>query len=84
LGTGVTDQVIEVEKMEWILEDPVYKNSTDSMFIQSADTVAYTIKEKEFPQAARKKFSADLIFKRKLLDNCYKSHISADDGIIRK
>lgn len=53
------------------------------MFIQSADAIAYTIKEKEFPQAARKKFNADLIFKRKLLNNCYKSHVSDDDGIIR-
>lgn len=83
LSNGVDDQHNQVEKLKWILEDPVYKNSADSMFIQSADVVAYTIKEKEFPQAARKKFNADLIFKRRLLANCYKSHISEDDGIIR-
>lgn len=83
LSIGVSDQSVEIEEMKWILEDPVYKNSADSMFIQSADAIAYTIKEKEFPQAARKKFNADLIFKRKLLNNCYKSHVSDDDGIIR-
>lgn len=38
---------------------------------------------KEFPQGSRKKFNADLIFNRKLLDNCYKSPISDTDGIIR-
>lgn len=83
LGTGVSDQTLDVEKMEWIIEDPAYKTSSESMFIQSADAAAYTLKEMEFPQTARKKFKADIIFKKKLLQNCYVSHISDEDGIIR-
>jgi hypothetical protein len=83
LGTGVSDQQSGVEKINWILEDPFYKVSHESMFIQSADVTCYTIKEKEFPQASRKKYDADLIFKRKLAANCYVSHVSGADGIIR-
>ncbi|CAM4052233.1 Protein of unknown function [Pedobacter westerhofensis] len=84
LGTNVTDRPLEIEQIDCILEDPVYKASSDSMLIQSADVVAYTVKEKEFPRAARKKFDADLIFDRKLLANCYNSHVSDNDGIIRR
>jgi Protein of unknown function (DUF3800) len=83
LGTGVSDQPSGMEQLNWILEDPFYKISADSMFIQSADVTAYTLKEQEFPQASRKKFDADLIFKRKLASNCYLSPFSGVDGIIR-
>jgi len=83
LGTGVSEQSSGVAPMTWILEDPIYKVSADSMFIQSADVTAYTFKEQEFPQPSRKKYDADLIFKRKLLKSCYHSPFSDDDGIIR-
>jgi hypothetical protein len=83
LGTGVSDQSSGVARLNWIVEDPFYKVSSDSMFIQSADLTAYTIKEQEFPQPSRKKFDADLIFKRKLAANCYVSDVSGADGIIR-
>jgi len=46
LGTGVSDQQSGVEKINWILEDPFYKASHESMFIQSADVTCYTIKER--------------------------------------
>jgi len=83
LGTGASGQFINCERIDFIVEDPIYIMFSDSIFIQSADAVAYTIKEKEFPKPARKKFDADLIFKRKLLKNCYVSHVSDADGIIR-
>jgi hypothetical protein len=83
LGTGVSDQSSGVEPVNWVLEDPFYKVSKDSMFIQSADVTAYTLKEQEFPQQSRKKFDADLIFRRKLSGNCYVSEVSGADGIIR-
>jgi len=82
-GTGVSDQGSGIEPIKWILEDPIYKVSTDSMFVQSADLVAYTLKEQEFPQTARFKYQANLIFKRKLAANCYVSTVSGKDGIIR-
>lgn len=53
------------------------------MFIQSADVTAYTFKEQEFPQPSRKKYDADLIFKRKLFKSCHHSPFSDDNGIIR-
>jgi len=53
------------------------------MFIQSADVIAYTLKEKEFPQASRQKHQAHKIFKKKLMGVCFKSRIADDDGIIR-
>lgn len=83
VGTGVSDQKSEVEPIKWVLEDPIYKVSAESMFVQSADLTCYTFKEQEFPSTSRKKFNADLIFKRKLLSNCYVSHVSGKDGIIR-
>ncbi len=82
LGTGASGDNIPGVRIGWIIEDPIFKVSSDSMFIQSADVVAYTLKEMSFPQGARKKFNADRIFKNKLLVRCYKSTISNDDGII--
>lgn len=83
LGTGVSDQHSGVAPINWIIEDPVYKVSSDSMLIQAADVTAYTFKEQEFPRTARKKFDADRIFKRKLASNCHVSPISDEKGIIR-
>jgi hypothetical protein len=83
LGTGVSDQSSGVEPIRWVLEDPFYKVSKDSFFVQSADVTAYTFKEQEFPQSSRKKFDADLIFRRKFATKCYVSHVSGEDGIIR-
>jgi len=83
LGTGASGENIPDVRIGWVLEDPIFRVSSDSMFIQSADVAAYALKEKEFPQAARKKRQADRIFQRKLYPVCFKSRISDDDGIIR-
>lgn len=53
------------------------------MFIQSADVIVYTLKEKEFPQASRQKYQAHKIFDRKLKSICYASTDANEDGIIR-
>jgi hypothetical protein len=83
LGTGASGENIPGVRIGWVLEDPIFRVSSDSMFIQSADVAAYTLKEKEFPQAARKKHQADRIFQRKLFPICFKSRISDENGIIR-
>lgn len=83
LGTGASGETIPDIRIGWVIEDPIFRVSSDSIFVQSADVIAYTLKEKEFPQASRKKFQADRIFMRKLGNVCFKSQIADDDGIIR-
>jgi hypothetical protein len=83
MGTGSSRQAVPGVKIRWVVEDPFFRVSHDSMFIQAADVIAFTLKEKEFPQASRKKFNADRIFSRKLTPICLKSKIADDTGIIR-
>lgn len=83
LGTGASGETIPGVRIGWVIEDPIFRVSSDSIFIQSADVVAYTLKENEFPQASRQKFQAHKIFKRKLAPICFKSKITDEDGIIR-
>lgn len=83
LGTGASGESIPDIRIGWVLEDPIFRISSDSMFIQSADLAAYTLKEKEFPQASRQKHQAHKIFNRKLTSIVFKSIIADDDGIIR-
>jgi hypothetical protein len=83
LGTGASGDTIPGVRIGWVLEDPIFRISSDSMFIQSADVAAYTLKEKEFPQASRQKHQAHKIFLRKLNIIGFKSKIADPDGIIR-
>jgi hypothetical protein len=83
LGTGSGGDTIPGVRIGWIIEDPIFRVSADSIFIQSADVIAYSIKEKEFPLTARKKFNADRIFTNKLLNRCFISTIGDKYGIIR-
>lgn len=46
LGTGVSGENIPNIRIGWVLEDPIFRVSSDSIFIQSADVIAYTLKEK--------------------------------------
>ena len=66
LGTGASGDTISGVRIGWVIEDPIFRISSDSIFIQSADVAAYTLKEKEFPLTSRKKFNADRIFQKKL------------------
>lgn len=83
LGTGSSGVTIPGIRIAKVIEDPFFQVSSESLFIQSADVVAYTLKEKEFPKAARQKFQAHRIFERKLLKLCYSSPVAETDGIIR-
>ena len=83
LGTGSSGNTIPGVRIGWVIEDPIFRVSSDSIFIQAADVIAYSLKEKEFPITAKKKFNADKIFKNKLLQRCFKSIISDNEGIIR-
>jgi hypothetical protein len=83
LGTGSSGDTIPGIRIGWIIEDPIFRVSADSIFIQSADVIAYSLKEREFPSTARKKFNADRVFTSKLLNRCFISAIGDEDGIIR-
>ncbi len=83
LGTGASGETVPGVRIGWVIEDPIFRVSSDSMFIQSADVAAYTLKEKEFPQAFRQKHQAHKIFARKLSTICFQSKIADEDGIIR-
>lgn len=64
VGTGASGESIPGTRIAWVLEDPIFSVSSDSIFVQSADVIAYTLKEKEFPQASRQKHQAHKIFQR--------------------
>ena len=81
--TGASGETVPDIRIGWVIEDPIFRVSSDSIFIQSADVIAYTLKEKDFPQTSRKKFQADRIFERKLEKVCFKSQFADEDGIIR-
>lgn len=83
LGTGASGEKVPDVRIGWVIEDPIFRISTDSMFIQSSDVVAYTLKEMEFPQGSRKKYNADKIFLKNLKDKSFKSKNTDDLGIIR-
>jgi hypothetical protein len=83
LGTGSSGVTIPNVRIGWVIEDPIFRVSADSIFIQAADVIAYTLKEQEFPQGSRRKFQADKIFGKKLRASCFRSQIADEDGIIR-
>ncbi len=83
LGTGSSGVTIPGVRIGWVIEDPIFRVSADSIFIQASDVIAYTLKEQEFPQGSRRKLQADRIFNRKLRGSCFMSQIADEDGIIR-
>ena len=66
LNTGSSGVVIPGVRIARIIEDPIARVSHESIFIQAAYLIAYTLKEKEFADGSRKKFNADRIFINKL------------------
>jgi hypothetical protein len=81
MGTGSIEDFIPGIQITQVIEDPIFRVSADSIFIQAADLIAYTLKEKEFPQTSRKKYNADRIFVNKLKRICYCSSL-VNEGII--
>lgn len=83
LGTGASGETIPGIRIGCIIEDPIFRVSADSIFIQSTDVIAYTLKEKMFPRGSRRKYNADKIFDRRIAGALYNSSIADKDGIIR-
>jgi hypothetical protein len=83
LGTGFSGEKIQETSINRVIEDPIFRISSDSMFIQLSDVVAYTLKEHEFPKGSRKKFNADKIFPKHLKAKCFKASNGDELGIIR-
>jgi len=83
MGTGASGETIKDVRIGWVVEDPIFRISADSLFVQSADVVAYTLKEQEFPSGSRKKFNADRIFEKQLRKACFASKRTDEKGIIR-
>jgi len=83
LGTGASGEVVKDARIGWIIEDPIFRVSTDSMFIQSADVVVYCLKEREFPKGSREKHDADKIFGKRLSKRLFKSKYGDEEGIVR-
>jgi len=83
MNTGSSGETIPNVRIGWIIEDPIFRVSSDSIFVQAADVIAYCLKEKEFPSPSKKKFNADRIFKNKLLERCFVSKLTDTEGIIR-
>lgn len=83
LGTGASGETVPDVKIGWVIEDPIFRVSSDSMFVQSSDVIAYTLKEKDFSQASRRKYQAHKIFNSKLRNICFESSITDADGVIR-
>jgi hypothetical protein len=57
-----TGNVVRNIPVERIIEDPVFKDSADSFFVQCADLVAFSLLRKERPLAARNKYGIHLCF----------------------
>jgi len=71
--------------LDWILEDPLFKDSATSTFIQMADFIAFALLRQEFPVASRNKYGIDKSF-RLLEKICVREAFSKDPkrlGIIR-
>jgi hypothetical protein len=69
-----------------IVEDPVFKKSHQSYFIQLADAVAYSLLKRETtPTAHVRKYGIHRMFERALSGVCYKKASFSDPlGIVRK
>jgi hypothetical protein len=80
--TGTPSKNIPVE---WIVEDPVFKDSRSSFFLQCADMVAFSLLRNEHPLPSRSKYGLDKCFD--VLDSVLVKQAFAKDprkkGIVR-
>lgn len=83
LGTGVTYEQKHFERIGWIIEDPIFRISSDSMFIQAADTIAYCLKEYEFSTQSKRKFQAHRFFSSRLKKIVFESSKTDEKGFIK-
>jgi len=82
-GGGTKTKNIPIQR---VIEDPVFKKSHQSYFIQLADAVAYALLKREVtPTRHVKKYGIDKMFERNLAGVCYLSASRFDPlGIVRK
>lgn len=66
-----------------ILEDPIFKKSSKSYFVQLADFCAYAILQKERPHPARKRYGLHLAWRLIRPRFVLMAHRKDPDGIIR-
>ena len=72
--------------IDHIIEDPAFKTSTRSYFIQLADCVAHALLKRETEPTERvKKYGVDEMFDEHIRGACYQNAACTDpDGIVRK
>src|SRR5207253_6841889 len=82
-GGGVAAKNIPVQR---VIEDPIFKKSHQSYFIQLADAVAYALLKREVaPTPHVKRYGIDKLFERSLGGVCYRAASKSDPfGIVRK
>ncbi len=82
-GTGGSTKNIPIER---IIEDPVFKKSQQSFFIQLADCISFSLLKRETePTKNIKKYGIDKMFERALSGICFrKTHPKDPLGIVRK
>ncbi len=81
-NAGVTKSI----PLERIIEDPVFRNSSQSYMIQLADCVAFSLLKKESTPTPRiKKYGIEKMFESCLQGVCFKAASPSDPyGIVRK
>ena len=82
-GGGVKSKNIPIQR---IIEDPVFKKSHQSYFIQLADAVAFALLKREVvPTPHVKKYEIDRMFEKRLAGVCFRKASPSDPlGIVRK
>lgn len=82
-GGGIAAKNIPVQR---VIEDPVFKRSHQSYFIQLADAVAYALLKREVaPTPHVKRYGIDKFFDRTLTGVCHRPASKSDPlGIVRK
>ena len=48
--------------LDWMIEDPIFKDSAESYFLQMVDFCAYSLLRRESPLASKTKYGMDTIF----------------------
>lgn len=82
-GDGEKQKNIPVQR---IIEDPVFKKSHQSYFVQLADCVAFSLLKREVPPTPHvKKYGIQKMFEKSLSGVCFRKASQADPlGIVRK
>lgn len=82
-GDGARAKNIPIER---VIEDPVFKKSHQSYFIQLADAVAYALLKREVPPTPLvKRYGIDQMFEETLAGVCFRPASRFDPlGIVRK